>query len=321
MSFDQITALGTNVILPYVSVNVFNENLFLKRTKERMKKFPGGNKIQFPVFNASGNTNDAEFFDKYDTVSRTPTDNMDAGVVAWRQLAAKVHISRKEILQNNGKTGAVRLMAAKGEFASREAARLWTLAGYSDGGSSTGANDTDQFDGLQAILSSSSDYAGITVASMADWAAKIDNNGGTNRDPSLDRMQIVYQACTDGPRRPTVILCNRGVFNNIWSLILPFQQIRRGEGEAGFQDADAVFNKTPIIVDPDMESNAMYMINEKSFYFAVHEMENGRKVKHGDLEDSNSMLLKTYWMGNYVCEERRSQGKYDDLNEASVSAS
>jgi len=316
LSFDQITALGNNVILPKVEDNVFNNHPFLKRLMKNAKFKDGGNKIQVPVFSAQGDGSDSEYFDGFDSLDVTPTDRISAALYEWKQLVAKVHISRKEILQNSGPTGIVSILTSKAEFAETEAQRLLTLGLYSDGTAGTGASTTKQLTGLQAALSTTSTYGGIAVADMADWVAQVAGNSGTNRDVTLDLMQRSYQAGKDGSRKPTIITMNSGVFNNVWSLIQPYERLMPGQGSVGFEDADAAFNKTPIIVDLDMESNAIYFINEDRFGLCIHRQENGRKVVHGDLEKQNSQLFKTYWMLNLVTSERRRLAKLDDLTES-----
>ena len=96
---------------------------------------------------------------------------------------------------------------------------------------------------MQAALSTTSTYGGIAVADMPLWIANVAANGGTNRDATLDLMQRSYQAGKDGSRKPSVITMNSGVFNNVWSLIQPYERLSAGAGKVGFEDADAEFNK------------------------------------------------------------------------------
>ena len=68
-----------------------------------------------------------------------------------------------------------------------------------------------------------------------------------------------------------------------------------------------------MIVDSHCKANSMYFLNEEYLFLCVHRDENMRRETIEKLETSNSMLMRIFWMGNLVSNNRRFQGELADI--------
>ena len=192
-----------------------------------------------------------------------------------------------------------------------------SLGLYSDGTADTGALTTKQLTGFAAILSTSSTLGGIAVADFAEWIATVKNNSGTNRALSLNLMQQTDNAARYKGAKPTMLTCDKDVYDQVWALFQPHQRIFNSNmSKLGFDDV-LEFNGKPIIVDEHASANQMLFIDEKNTYLAFHRDENMRVETLERLETSNSMLSRIFTMGNLVTHSRRSNGLLDDIEVAS----
>ena len=76
------------------------------------------------------------------------------------------------------------------------------------------------------------------------------------------------------------------------------------------------FNNKPLIVDSHALDNTIIAVNEEYFFLVVHKDEDMRKETIERMETSNSMLMRLFWMGNVMSNNRRFQGKLSDLSVA-----
>lgn len=313
LSFNQLEAITTNKFMPQLVDNVYKKHALLARMSapERKVVLDGGIKIQQAI--VSSQSNQGGYFENFDTLSKTPTDNISAATYEWKQAFEPIAISRAEILKNSGDAQKLQLVASKVMVAEMGIRRTLTLGVFSDGTAGTGAETSKQIDGLQAVLSTSSTYGGIAVADLADWVAIVKANGGTDRALSLALMQSAYQDASDGTEKPTVVTCKNNVYNNLWSLYQPHQRLVSEEMSAlGFKNI-LTFNGAPVLTDENMKDNSLFFINEDFLKLAVMRGEDLRMDKISSLEDSNSSLWRIFWMGNIVTSRRDRHAELADI--------
>jgi len=68
-----------------------------------------------------------------------------------------------------------------------------------------------------------------------------------------------------------------------------------------------------MVIDSHCKANSMYLLNEEYLFLSVHKDENMRRETIEKLETSNSMLMRIFWMGNLICNNRRFQAELTDI--------
>ena len=314
LDLNQLSAITEKKFVPKLQDNVYGTNPVIARMTRPGKKqtYSGGTKIVVPVISSvTGSSN--KYFDNYDTLDTSPTDNISAAQFDHKQLFEPIKISRKEELISSGDAAKIKLVAAKMKIAEASMRDNLALGLFSDGTAGTGALSAKQLTGFRAMLSTSSTYGGIAVADLATWVAQIDGNSGTNRAISLNLLQKTFGACTFEDMKPGFLTCLQNIHDVIWSLYQPHQRLMSKEMESlGFTGV-LEFNGAPIIVDSHNPANSVIMINEEVSQLYVHEQEDMRYEKITQIETQAATVGRIFFMGNFTCSGRRYNGQVQDL--------
>lgn len=317
LTYTQITAITEKLYIPKMIEQIYNESAILSRMmkSQYFKLKTGGTSIMAPLVSSKPSV--GGYYSDLDELDTTATDNITAASYDWKQIYEPVRISRLDILKNSGDAQKLSLIESKMMIAEMNIRENLSLGLYSDGTAATGALTTKQLTGFALILSTASTLGGIAVADLAEWIATVKANGGTNRALSLNLMQQTDNAARYGSGKPTMLTCDKDVYDQIWALYQPHQRIFNSEmGKLGFTDV-LEFNGKPIIPDEHASANQLLFIDEKNTYLCAHRDENMRVETLERLETSNSMLSRIFWMGNLVCHSRRTNGLLDDIEVAS----
>ena len=313
LTFNQLSSLTTNKFMPKLIDNVFASKAFIARLTRpgQVQLMDGGIKLQGAVVESEPGTT-GRWYSGYETIVSEPSDDITAWTLDWKQLQEPVKISRRELLQNMGDSAKLSLLRSKMEIAQKNVSERLGQGLNSDGTAATGDLTTKQIDGLGAIMSESSTYAGIAVADMATWAAYINDNSATLRPLTLNLMQDVFGGCSVDSDVPTVAQCRQNVYNQAWSLYQPHQRLMSEEmAKLGFRSLE--FNGIPIIIDSHAAANSIDFINENHVYLVSHREQNFRIEKFDKLETFDGILNRIVWMGNLVCDARRLNGRLSDI--------
>lgn len=313
LAFAQIDAITEKHFIPKLVDGVYNSKAFTARLArpDKLQLKDGGIEIIAPVINSKPGS--GGYFDDLETLSTDRTDNITASRHQWKQLYEPIRVSRKEALQNSGDAAKLSLVKSKVQIAEKQMKENMALGLFSDGTAATGAGTTKQLTGLQAIVDTTSTYGGIEVADFAEWVGVSNNNSGTDRALTLNLMQNVFGAVSEDDDKPSVIVGQQNVYDQVWSLFQPHQRLMSQEMEAlGFPNT-LTFNGIPILVDSHCQAKTLYFLNEDFLFLCVHKDENMRRETIERLETSNSMLMRVFWMGNLVSNNRRYQGELVDI--------
>jgi hypothetical protein len=316
LEFAQITAITERHFIPKLVDGVYNSAAFTARLArpDKLQLKDGGHEILAPIMSSQPGI--GGYYDDLDTLSNDRTDNITSSKHQWRQLFEPIRVSRKELLQNNGDAAKLSLVQSKVQIAERQMRENLALGIFSDGDTGTGALTTDQLDGLQAVVDTTSTYGGIAVADFDDWKAESNNNSSVDRPLSLNLMQQVFGSVSEDGDTPSVLTCKQDVYDQVWSLYQPHQRLMSQEmSDLGFENV-LTFNGRPIVVDSHCQAKTIYFLNEDYLFLCVHKDENMRRETLERLETSNSMLMRIFWMGNLVCNNRRFQGELVDIEVA-----
>ena len=313
LTFNQLSSITFNKLLDKVIDNTFGSKAMLKRMMrpEYMKTKDGGIKIQGPIIKSTPGKTD-RFYAGGATLQSNETDDMTAFTIDWKYQQEPIRIPRSQLLQNKGDAAKISLLASKGQIAQYNMVDVFGLGIFSDGTVNTGAESALQYTGIQAFMSETSTYGGLSVADVPDWKANVVDNNGVAIPLTLNRMQTAFGRASIDSMVPTVGVSKQNVYDVAWSLFQPTQRLINAEmKKLGFTSLE--FNGIPLIVDSHMKAGSMYFLNENHVYFCAHVDENMRKEKFDQLENYNGILQRILNMGNLVCDQRRVQSELADI--------
>ena len=155
-------------------------------------------------------------------------------------------------------------------------------------------------------MSVASTYRGLTRSSYDSLDASVTTSVGTL---TLDYLATALDAATIGNQEPSIILTTPAAFSILERLVFPttsasynakqgyayvtksgFSQTKEGlNGEIGFKSI--FYRGVPVVADEKCTSGYLYMLNEKSLYWASLPHPNHGEVSFGDstLETVNDM--------------------------------
>lgn len=314
LSIGQLASITQDHIIPQAVDNIFYANPLMFRFREKGIKKTGGKFIDQPLLIAQ--TSAAGNFSGYQILDTAPNDQLTDGQFAWRQKYANVTISGEEELKNSGKEAILNLFELKRMAAERTLEDLIGTGLQSDN-SSTGLD----IDGLAAVLSATSTYAGIAVADMARWAAKVQSLAVAGTLTKLE-LQKLIGVTTKGADRPTVLATRQSVFDKVWSLWEGQQRFEDGMmADGGFQSMRV--NGIPLVVDSHItgsdgtsQTNWLEAINERYIYMFTHKDYDFKVVPIPPQRDQDVKMVRILWAGNIACSLREAQGVIKTIDPA-----
>lgn len=312
-----LQSLTEKVWIPKLRNGIFNGTPLLARlNRPDFKQLKdGGTQIVAPVIHDQAG--EGAYYSGGDTHSINSTDPITNSRHEWRMLYEAIRITNEDLLKNNGPAAKLSLMKSRFKAARFAMKRRLTLGLVSDGGASTGANDTQQIDGLRAIINATSLYGAISVTEFSNWAAKIDANNGTARPLSLPLIQKRLGDLTEEDDGPTLMLMPQLVYDEAWALYQPTQRLIKSEAMAKLGFKALELNGVPFLVDKQIEeTGVIYFLNEEYLYLCVHRKRDITEQIIDKLPADDTFLAKFYWMGNLICDNRWRQGKIEDIETA-----
>ena len=216
-------------------------------------------------------------FDGFDTFSTTASNRRVKLTFDPKFYYKSVVLPQTEIDLNATEGGVINLAATELAMAAQEMADELGAIAYSDG---TG-NGSKDFLGLQAIIDDGTNAA--TYGSLARSTYTTLNAGYTSQATlTLASMATMYNTCTSGVHKPTIILTTEAIFALYEQLLQPMERINqkvspvRGQGmqgEAGFTALQ--YKGVPIVADEKCTSGVMYFINENFLdWYAIPSVKN-----------------------------------------------
>ena len=159
-TFNQLTALTELHILKKAADGVFDSNAILARfNKSGHKQLKdGGHQIVAPVIHTKPGTPADKYYDEFDNLDNSPTDDTTASLHNWIQCYEPIRIGRKSILLNSGDASKISLIATKAQIGSKNMKETLALGLFSDGTAATGALTTKQIVGFRAAIHTSNTY-------------------------------------------------------------------------------------------------------------------------------------------------------------------
>ena len=315
-TYGQVTAMTHDLIKAELANGVFKSNKFLQRLYEKKELEEGGNKILCPLMTKDDTGTTGAFYSPRDTLSLDEYDGISASEHEWRYIHESIVIYKSDIAKNAGKLGVLKLINSKMKQAESAMRQRMVKGALSDGGASLGALDTDQFDGLEAVIASSGSYGGISSTDLAQWVSYVDDNGGTLRALTQAILDKAFdQTVEEGIVGATLGIMDKSVFSKFKGLLTGQQRVTRentvsGQGHKG---QVIVYNGIDHMIENNMPASTLFYVDESTFKLHVHQDHNMRRQSIKDLETADALLERIFLYGNTVASERRGCSRVNDI--------
>lgn len=309
-------------------------------TKELYESQEGGAYIQIPLMYA---LTPADSYDGYDELSTVPTDGITDAIYQWRQCAAPIAYSMREVKQNKQRlVNLVTTRIKQAEMGLQEyfaQSLMWGAA--ADGGSNLYTARTSSANGslsilpLPLLISYTPTAAGQVVGNIDQntqtwWRNKVKTSTASTWDGLLTEFLNIFNSAALGTGgKPKVILADQVTYETYnMAIYNRFRQIKTDEN---YPFENIVFKGAHIVMDdktPDVANNltnantagSAFFINSDFFKliyesdsdFELLKDENGKtfqKPVNGD-----SRVANIAWMGQVTVSNRRKQAVHGAIS-------
>lgn len=311
LTYSQLQAIATKYIEKKLAENVLSTNALTAYLSApgRLKLRDGGEKLTFPVTIGDENDSTGAWYEGSEGLDNTEYENISAAEFDWKNIHETIKISHPELNKASGDNAKLDLLASKVNLAKKYmAGRMGTAIHSGDG-------TLKNFVGLSTLISTSSTYGGIATADFAEWISTVTANGGSLRALTLALMQATEGGLTFDKDKPNLRVCRQNVYDKMFSLIQPYQRLVEKDPEMsklGFPDIP-IFNGIPTIIDSRTAASKMRYLNTEYLFLIAHQNENMKVVSHENLEGSDAIQRRIFFMGALCCNGRRYQGSLDDI--------
>lgn len=315
LTYDQVTAITHDTILDKFAMGVFKSSVALERFKSKMVVEDGGNKILAPLAAVDDTGSTGEFYSPKAALNLNEYDGITASEHEWRYIYEQVVIYKSDLAKNGGKAGQLRLLELKIKQAMAAMAQRMMKGILSDGGASLGAADTDQFDGINGIIATSSTYGGIATSDLAHWSSYVDDNSGSLRTLTQALIDKTFDQACEYPYCPTLGLYSKGVMTKFKGLLTAFQRTLREDTVNGLGHGKGVivYNGVDHIIENNMPASTLFYVSEDYLKLHVQKDNNFRKQSISSLETADALLERIFFYGNIVANERKFHSRLNDI--------
>ncbi len=321
-------------------------------TKELYEAQEGGAYIQTPVMYA---LTPADSYDGYDELSTLPTDGITDVIDQWRQCAAPIAYSMREVKQN--KQRIINLVEARikqAEMGLQEYfAQSFMWGAAADGSSNlysprvSGINGSLSINPLPLLISYTPTAAGQVVGNIdqntqAWWRNKVKTSAATTWDGLLNEFLNIFDSAALGSGgKPKLVLADQITYETLVMAI--FNRFRAVKTDENYPFENTLYKGAHIVMDekvPDVyngtigmnPSGTTSMVNGSAFFInsdffkMIHEEdsdfellkdENGKSFQKP--VNGDSRVANIAWMGQVVVNNRRKQAVMGKISESIVS--
>lgn len=305
-------SVTTKYFAKKITQQAYDSNILMKRLAQgnRVKVVTGGRKVFHPIRHEELGT--AAFIDPDSARVIHNVETRTALELNWCYMVCDMVMTWQEKIENRGTPQIVSLMNDKVQEVKDDTYKKFSTALYQAQTSKT----TEQIDGLLQIIQatgSSTTYAGISSGDASNWVAGLyDNSTTTLALFGTGSLAAGRRACTFIDP-PNLIMTTRAIADRYAGKLQPSERRVPGNGKSGATELG--FMGIPIIADPQCLANDLYFLNTDHLWMYVQSGQNfvtkGWKEDPARYEADVNFIR---WVGNLVCDLRKSQGSYSALS-------
>lgn len=310
LTYTELQSVATKLIEKNLAENVLNTNALTARLSApgKMKMRDGGELLSFPISIGDESDSTGAWYTGAEGLDNTEYEAISSAVFDWKNIHETIKISHPELNKASGDSAKLDLLATRVKLGKEYLARRIGTAVH-------GGSGVKDFVGLSTIMSTTSTLGGVAVADLPEWIATVLGNSSVDRALTLSLIQSLDGGVTFDSERPHLHVGRQNIYDKLWSLVTPFQRLEAcdaGMAELGFKNIP-VINGIPFIVDSKCAAKTIQAINENFLFLVAHSNENMKVVSHENLEGSDAIQRRVFFMGALCCNGRRYQGSLTDI--------
>lgn len=268
-SYDQITTITQDVIIPKLEDNIFDDASFLKYVMGSLAKVhTGGTQLNVPVIKAKDSQGGS--YGRGDTFSTSAANTRDQFVFDWKAIEQPIVVFGIDMAMNAGVSKVIDHVKGRTEEAMMNLKDKLATMLFADG---TG-NGSKDFTGLRAIVDDGTNvatYGGKTRATDT-WAAA--GYTGSVGAIAFSNLQTAHRAAKSGSKKPNLIVTTETIYDDIEDLMTPTlaNNVNVPAGKADSYSADnglklsygateMSYRGMPIVADEYCGSGRLFMLN------------------------------------------------------------
>ena len=312
LTYAQMDAVTEKYHVKKIPQQAYDSNILMKRLAQgnRVKVVSGGRKIFHPIRHEELGT--SSFIDPDNARVIQNVETRTALELNWCYMVCDMVMTWQEKTENRGVPQIVSLMNDKVTEVKDDTYKKFSTALYQ----AQTSKATEEIDGLLQIIQttgSSTTYAGISTTDASNWDAGLyDASTTTLALFGSGSLEAGVRACTF-IEPPNLIMTTRAIAGRYAGKLQPSERRVPGNGKSGATELG--FMGIPIIADPQCLANDLYFLNTNHLWMYVQSGYNftpdGWKIDPARYHADVNFIS---WVGNLVCDTRKTQGSYSALS-------
>ena len=246
----------------------------------------------------------AKSYNAYDQLDTTPQGGLTSAQYLWKQYSASISLSGRELRQNAGKEGIIKLLEAKTKQAEMSLARqldidLWAAAQV------TGAI------GALPVIVDDTGTVGDVAGSTQTWWRSTDTAGGSFAARGLSDMRALYNTIQNTSQEngaPDFVIGAQGAFEFYEASLQPQQRFSDEKmAGAGFQNLR--YKAAPVTFGSNVPSGTIYMLRSENLWLVCHSQAQFATTEFVKPSNQDAKVAQILFMGEVVTDNRRKLGR------------
>lgn len=285
--------------------NFFTKNTTLDALMGKKKTINGGRQITYPIDSGSNGT--VAWFSDYDVFNTSAQDTALTVVYPFVNLGGTIVISWEEIRETAGDDHKIfDLVAHKRKNV------LSTMMDTLNSALHATSQVASQITCLPALVASTGSIGGLSASTDGDWAATIKSSGAFTSQGLTD-MNNLYNTLKNKKSNVDTIITTQAVYELYEAEVdVDVRYNTVGTANRGFKSIE--FKGVPLQFDPDCASGTLYMLNSENNFFMIDTEGNFDVEDFMTPTNQKVSIAKVTFRGNFVCNNRRANGKMTSIS-------
>lgn len=332
------------------NIGAINAFFFEVMRKEFYESQDGGTYIQIPLMYG---LQAADFYDGYDELATVPVDGISDCIYQWRQCAAAIVYSMKEVKQNKQKlVDLVKSRIKQAEMGLQEVfaqALMWGSINQAGGtlltpyvsplNNSTGIEPLWEF--LSNSPTSSTTIGNINQSTSTWWQNKYKTSSASTYDAFLLEVDQIFNRASLGTGgKVKVVLMDETTYELTVHALYQKYRYTQAQTDEAYPFENIMYKGAHFVLDdkvPDLKNgiaptlkggagdpttltNGTAAFLNPEFFKLIYEEDSDFKMLEDDQGrtffkpvNGDSRVGHVAWMGNLICDNRRKQGVMDSV--------
>lgn len=307
ISIDQLNTFTMTHVIPKVIDNIYNSNILLKvLLEEKVRKYPGGTYIEFPVQYAKNTS--LGFYGAAATLTTAAVEEFTKARFAPVRANVGISLEGLDIAMNSGSAKVLSLVDQKVKAAEKALNDYFGDALY-------GTTPSNTWAGLASICETgTTTYGGISSADALEWKCSSGSEGRANgpdaTTTTLTRLVLNkhYNACALDNDKPDLIVTTPDVWAAIASTIIEpnMRYVNQNKADIGFENFK--YRKAYVYNDDKCAAGDLWCLNSEHLFFYVIPSMNFKFIPWDKAVNSDVHVGHIRWYGTMCSDERRKLG-------------